>query len=55
MTVSEGADGSQESAHNPEGVEENNNIFENPIFSSNINDDIDENSIRKTNLKKYNY
>ena len=33
----------------------NNNIFENPIFSSNDNDDIDENSIRKTNLKKYNY
>jgi len=40
---------------NLEGVEENNNIFENPIFSSNDNDDIDENSIRKTNLKKYNY
>ncbi len=40
---------------NLEGVEENNNIFENPIFSSSDNDDIDENSIRKTNLKKYNY
>ena len=28
MTVSEGADGSQESAHNPEGVEENKTIPE---------------------------
>ena len=42
---------------NSEGVEENNNIFENPIVSGNCDDnnDDDENSIRKKNLKKYNY
>ena len=41
---------------NLEQVEENNNIFEQPIDSSNDNDDNnDENSIRKENLKKYNY
>ena len=39
---------------NLERVEENNNIFEQPIVSS-IDDDDDENSIRKKNLKKYNY
>jgi len=45
---------------NLESVEENNNIFEQPIDPSNCdditnNDDHDENSIRKKNLKKYNY
>tara|TARA_Y100001936_G_scaffold246344_1_gene290112 strand:- start:212 stop:1963 length:1752 start_codon:yes stop_codon:yes gene_type:complete len=35
-----------------ESVEENNNIFEHPIVSD---DDDEENSIRKQNLKKYNY
>ena len=45
---------------NLESVEENNNIFEQPIDSSNgdditNDDDHDENSIRKKNLKKYNY
>ena len=44
---------------NSVGVEENNNIFENPIVSGNCDDnnddDDDENSIRKKNLKKYNY
>ena len=41
---------------NLEQVEENNNIFEQPIVSCNDNDDDnDENSIRKENLKKYNY
>ena len=39
---------------NLEGVEQNNNIFEKPIVSC-IDDDNDENSIRKKNLKKYNY
>ena len=40
-----------------EEVEQNNNIFEQPILSGNDNDecDDDENSIRKKNLKKYNY
>ena len=41
-----------------EGVEKNNNIFEKPIDSGidyDNNDDNDENSIRKKNLKKYNY
>ena len=36
-----------------ESVEENNNIFEHPIVSD--DDDDEENSIRKQNLKKYNY
>ena len=44
---------------NLERVEENNNIFEQPIVSSidddDDDDDDDENSIRKKNLKKYNY
>ncbi len=42
---------------NIERVEENNNIFEQPIVSSidDDDDDDDENSIRKKNLKKYNY
>tara|TARA_B100001057_G_scaffold443551_1_gene479725 strand:- start:971 stop:2827 length:1857 start_codon:yes stop_codon:yes gene_type:complete len=40
---------------NLERVEENNNIFEQPIVSSIDDDDDDENSIRKKNLKKYNY
>ena len=45
---------------NLERVEENNNIFEQPIDPSNgdditNDDDHDENSIRKKNLKKYNY
>ena len=45
---------------NLESVEENNNIFEQPIDPSNgdditNDDDHDENSIRKKNLKKYNY
>ena len=40
-----------------EGVEHNNNIFEQPIVLGNDNydGDDDENSIRKKNLKKYNY
>ncbi len=38
-----------------ESVEENNNIFEQPIVSNDDENDIDENSIRKKNLKKYNY
>ena len=43
---------------NSEGFEQNNNIFEQPIVSGindDNNDDNDENSIRKKNLKKYNY
>ena len=42
---------------NLEGVEQNNNIFEQPIVLGNDNYDghDDENSIRKKNLKKYNY
>ena len=42
---------------NLQRVEENNNIFEQPIVSSidDDDDDDDENSIRKKNLKKYNY
>ena len=45
---------------NLERVEENNNIFEQPIVSSiddddDDDDDDDENLIRKKNLKKYNY
>ena len=43
---------------NLEGVEENNNIFEQPIDSSDgdhDDDNDDENLIRKKNLKKYNY
>ena len=46
---------------NSEGFEQNNNIFEQPIVSginddnNDNNDDNDENSIRKKNLKKYNY
>ena len=45
---------------NLESVEENKNIFEQPIDPSNgdditNDDDHDENSIRKKNLKKYNY
>jgi len=42
---------------NSDGVETNNNIFEQPIVSHIDDDDNDddENSIRKKNLKKYNY
>ncbi len=43
---------------NLEGVEENNNIFQQPIDSSDVDNDDDhddENLIRKKNLKKYNY
>ena len=43
---------------NLEGVEENNNIFQQPIDSSDVDhddDNDDENLIRKKNLKKYNY
>ena len=43
---------------NSEGVEQNNNIFEQPIDSSDgdhNDDNNDENLIRKKNLKKYNY
>ncbi len=42
---------------NSDGIEQNNNIFEQPIVSGIDNDDEndDENSIRKKNLKKYNY
>ena len=43
---------------NLEGVEENNNIFQQPIDSSDgdhDDDNDDENLIRKKNLKKYNY